>query len=100
MPDNFGKLSTEEREQAKKWIDKQAPDLVCPVCGKGTWMLGDHVIGLTPYSMGLIFGGTSYPAILVVCGECGLFRLFSAVMAGVVQSTTEQDAAKEGATNG
>jgi hypothetical protein len=84
MPGKHGRLSPEETAKAQKWLNAHAPN-PCHGCGKTAWALAEHMINLVIYTPGAFtIGGPTYPALLMVCQACGLFRMHSAVLAGVI----------------
>ena len=68
----------------------------CPFSGDedhGGWRFAEEFVSIVPYSKsrGTIFGGTSYPAVMIACKSCGYTALFNAVMLGLldVESSNE-----------
>jgi hypothetical protein len=82
MPDESGKLSTEDKEKVEAWLKKKwrAP-VTCPVSQDNNWIIGDHVV--TPVNWatkGLIVGGRVYPQVMLICKTCGHTLLFNAMV--------------------
>jgi ribosomal protein L32 len=85
MPDQHGKLTDEEAKKATAWLNAHTKLHGCPSCGSNRWTLAPHLVNLMTYAgRAIVIGGPTYPAILLVCNECGHFRLHSAIVAGVL----------------
>ena len=56
----------------------------CPKCSKGAWSITDIVAaaGVTDGSM--VVGGSGYPALIVICNNCGYMENYSAVVMGLM----------------
>ena len=82
MPDKYGALSEEEFSAAKDWLSERSK-LPCSACGKRSWALARHVISLRA-DVNDFFGETNYyPALLMICANCGHFRLHGARRVGI-----------------
>ena len=96
-----------DKDQKKKVIDwiqerrtKAFGPIICAVCGHTQWTLGDHLITPSLYQGGgLVLGGSSYPAVMLICNNCGNTLYLNAVMIGLLSGEKEGDSEKEG-TNG
>ena len=95
MPDKNGKLSEEEFNTARQWLEKYA-DIPCPVCGNEYWGLSQHVIDIGP-NVPYFVNAATYPSVLVVCSECGYFRFHSIAAIGI--KSQHYEGFKEGTNN-
>lgn len=86
MPDQEGKLTTEERQRIIAWLEQypKSVDAKCPVCGSETWMIAERLV--QPVTLGtgvsLQLGGPGYPMVLLISNPCGYTRFLNAVMIG------------------
>jgi hypothetical protein len=91
MPNERGALSELEKETARKWIVERIGN-ACPACRRDsetTSVIVDHIVHWEAYAPTVAafgFGGLlpSYPAVLVLCLQCGHFRAHSAILMGIV----------------
>ena len=85
MPDSEGKLTGEERQIIVEWFKNKTGKDACPSCLSTAWALMDYLIDLRVYlGVNSVFGGPTFPAVSLVCQECGYFRFYSAILIGVV----------------
>jgi hypothetical protein len=100
MPDLKGKLSEEEKQKIRSWIDARRATalLICPVCNKTDWVVADHLV--QPLTLGEKFaamlGGTAYPVAQVVSLQCGYTMYFNAVLMGIVKRTADTNTESQG----
>ena len=75
-------LSEEDRRAISAWMKEQwRGEKGCPVSGKANWAFGEDLVELRPYAGGgLIMGGSVYPAVMVICRDCGYTRMFNAML--------------------
>lgn len=86
----MNELTGDQRKKVQNWFDEKAP-LVgkCPMCGHREWSLGSHLVVPPVFSDGDLFiGGTAYPFIMLTCGHCGNTQFHSAVMIGLLPSSS------------
>ncbi len=92
-------LSKEDKTKFVSWLNERRPsdELVCTVCGKTDWILGDHLVAppVTTIGGGVYIGGPAYPNFLLVCTSCGNTHFFNAVVAGFIPDAAEPEK-KEG----
>lgn len=93
-------ISQAEKEKINQWLMKdKGPLALCSGCGHPNFSLAEHFIQL-PVFPGGMFAGKTYAGILLICDRCGLFRIYSAVVMGLIPSSliAEQDktVAKDG----
>ncbi len=78
MPDESGKLTTEEKREFGNWISAKLgdDDLVRPICKSKRWHIGGHLV--LPVTVGanysLRLDGVSYPQVMLISSDCGLRR--------------------------
>jgi hypothetical protein len=85
MPNPDGKLTEKEKSNAIAWIEARGADnTVCSGCAKSQqWLISDHMASIPG---GGNFPSRSFPAIVLICQTCGMFRFHSAIAAGVVKA--------------
>ena len=86
MPDDKDRLTDQEQQKATEWIKQQA-DRPCPACGRNEWIILPHLLDFRAYRGGafVVGGGTSYPAIGLICNNCGNFRFHNAIIMGILK---------------
>jgi hypothetical protein len=94
MPDETGKLTTQEYAQVNTWLTSTGKTpFICPICSGDTWSIGPHLI--QPVTLGkdlaLQWGGIGYPMVALVSQRCGYVMLFSAVIMGIVAAQQAPD---------
>ena len=88
MPDEFGKLTQEEKDKLATRLTElgKLGNPQCPICGGAEWLIGDHLV--MPSTMGkgggVVFGGFGYPHVMLISQGCGYTRFVNAVIAGVL----------------
>jgi len=96
MPDDQDRLTDQEKQQAEEWVKEQG-GRPCPACGRNQWMILPHILDFRPYrgrGAFVIGGGPSYPAVTLICTNCGNFRFHSAVVMGLLKP--EEKESQEG----
>ncbi len=93
MPDKKGKLSPEEKEKVKEWLEeKWKASNLCPVSHDNNWVIGDYTV--TPInfsSTGTILGGPISPQVMLICSTCGYTLYFNAMVMGIFASGEASD---------
>lgn len=91
MPDQQGKLSREEYDEAVAWLNEKIKRAGrCQVCeGEPTLVLGNKIGNL------LIASGGAYPVLVLICPTCGYFRLHGAMRAGIVKKEGQEGQKEE-----
>ena len=84
MPDNEGRLSTDEQRNAIAWLKGKLKVKTCPLCGDENMTLDDSVSALPVFGKAGAVASITTPVIKVTCPTCGYIRLFSATMVGIV----------------
>ena len=67
-------LTKEQKEYVAKWITDKggSPVRPCPVCNARQWVVGSHIVApLRIEGGGVAIGGTLYPSVPLICGNCG-----------------------------
>ena len=104
MPNKEGKLTDEEKKQAKDWIEKKWQPLQrnCPSCGvPDSWVIADHLVSPPIYRGGdILIGGASYPQLMLVCMNCAFTFYFNAIVMGLFSVAEEEETAEAGGSHG
>lgn len=80
-------ISPEQGKKITEWLDGNANGpQPCPVCGSQNWIIADDLVTPARISLegAMQIGGTMYPQVMVVCGQCAYTRFFNAALMGVV----------------
>ena len=77
MPNKEGKLSEEEQERVKKWVDDHDGH-TCPICKGSNRALGDYIVRI-PLSEKPSF----HAAVLIFCEDCGNIRFYEITSLGI-----------------
>src|SRR5688572_18678925 len=98
MPNEDGKLSMEEFEKAKKWLEERKAVNPCPLCGNKTWSISEQLAVAPVYSTRILMGA-GFPAVVILCSNCFFFRWHSAIVMGIVPTKVkpEPEEVKHGA---
>ena len=93
MPDeNDKKLSKEQKDKFKQWLDSKGKIGVCPVCESNKWFMGDHLTsGVLFADGGTHLGGPVYPQAMIVCENCAYVRHFMAIPIGLTEGDQPED---------
>ncbi len=72
-------------QKFNKWLEQGKWDLpVCPVSKKRNWSAAENLVEFRPFMGGsLVVGGSVYPAVMLVCKDCGYTIFFNAAVTGV-----------------
>jgi hypothetical protein len=95
MPALDGKLSPEEIEHIKEWVDGKRAK-ACSVCEGALWSVGEHLVapvtlaGRNP--IGLNLGGILYPVAQIICTSCGHTQYFNAVVMNLLPGVEDPKA--------
>ena len=82
MPDEYGKLSDQEFATAKEWLTKRIKG-PCSACGNRSWTLAKHVMSMRTEVKNFLGETPYFPALLMICNNCGYFRFHGARRAGI-----------------
>lgn len=74
-------------ELVKEALAEVLINLECPFSGHQTWTIVDQFVTVVPWSDRIVFNN-AYPAVMLVCNECGYMALFSAIKLGLVAPDT------------
>lgn len=86
-----GKLTGEQIRKARQWLVSKCPEFKCPLCGSKAVEVHERVVELRTFNLGkLVIGGDVFPNILVICEQCGCSTLINAIMAGVIDPSSEK----------
>ena len=80
--------SSEIQQKAIKFLEKKWPKekQICEVCGGNHWIIQQHLV--TPILIennGLNIGGTAYPQVMAVCGNCSNTKYFNTVIMDAIE---------------
>ena len=95
MPENDGKLTDSERLAANKWMQDKKALTPCSSCGVTDWQGARYIVNVPsapPVAQAKV---RAYPALLLTCKNCGMFRLYSAVAIGIVKPQEESTEVSE-----
>lgn len=93
MPDNQGRLTTEEQTKVQGWLKENWKNWACPYSGHTHWEIGQTIVQAVAFTGGgLSIGGPVYPLIVVTCSGCGNTVFINAIKAGIVDKGAEADA--------
>jgi hypothetical protein len=86
------RLTQEQKERVVRWISEksgmQAPK--CPVCRERQWSIADDLVAPPVFAGGgIVLGGASYPAAMLICGNCGNTQFLNAVIMGILPRKSE-----------
>lgn len=71
---------------------------VCPLCGKGPWIIGDTIFYLNEYNENMVaIGGPSFPVLPLVCSTCGYTIFINTIVTGLSSAAPSED--NKGSTN-
>lgn len=86
-------LTAEERIKVSEWITAHCNQpLVCYACGKDVFSI-QQTLSITPlYGGNSIMLGPGYPAVVVICSNCGNMIFLNAVVIGIVKAEGSADA--------
>ena len=57
----------------------------CPISGKGNWGISEDIVEFRPFARGALVADASvYPAVMIICEECGYTMFVNAAMTGVL----------------
>lgn len=94
--DTEGKLSKDEKERIKAWVEAKSKTAECPVCGNTNWIIGDHIVQpVTNGSGRVLLGGAAYPQVMLVSTECGYTRYFNAILMGLVAMDSKESSPED-----
>ena len=83
-PTVLARLTNDDRKRVLQWISEKAPLIgKCPTCSQRNWGLLEHFVQhqiFYPDGNIRIGGGVAYPAVALICGNCGNTQLINAVM--------------------
>jgi predicted nucleic-acid-binding Zn-ribbon protein len=80
-------LTPAQMATIQKWLGEKRKNLNCPVCGNYNSLGIQANLVATPIfaNGGISIGGTSYPSVMLICGNCSYTQLFNAVVMGLVK---------------
>ena len=80
-------LTKEQTAAIQKWLSEKRKNLNCPVCGNFNSLgVQTNLVTMPIFANGGIsLGGISYPAVLLICGNCAYTQVFNAVIMGLVE---------------
>lgn len=89
MPNDQGVLSESEKRAIVEKINRLWTGSAknCPICGSNEWIVGDHVVSsqIATAGAGIMMGGPTYPAVLLISKTCGYTLQFNAVILEVIK---------------
>lgn len=93
MPDSSGKLTDEETQQIKSWVDARVggQGFACSICNSSKWIIADHLVSPPMFGTGLVLGGAAYPLAMFICSVCAHTVFLNAVVVGVSPPLAEPE---------
>ena len=90
MPKNEQKLTGEELQKIDDWIKAHCKEpFHCQFCGQSEFQV-QATAGIVPlFGGGVTMLGSGYPAVVVICSNCGNMLFLNAVTIGVVPAREE-----------
>ncbi len=87
-------MDEDTKKRAVAWIEEKKSIRTCDCCGQNSWTLSEDIV-TTPLLTGdrMVFGGKSYPNVMLICNNCGNTKFFNAVKMGLLAPS------KEGSSN-
>ena len=86
MPDENGKLTTDERRKAEEWARQKFPEgVMCPTCHTNKWH-PDMLMTAQPLATGedRVPQSPGLYSVNLVCEECGMLLSIDAKVAGIL----------------
>lgn len=78
-------LTREEKKRFADWLNERGVKS-CPMCTKRNWSVGDHLVAPVSYADGAPATGiTTYPQVMLVCGNCAYTAFYNAVVVGLIR---------------
>ena len=78
-------MDEEARKKAVFWIESKKSTRACDCCSHNSWTLSEDVVTTPILANGsAIFGGKSYPYVMLICNNCGNTKFFNAVKMGIL----------------
>jgi hypothetical protein len=98
--DDEKRLTSQEKDQITSFLAEKrgGPPPACTFCGVTKWVVSDHLVTPKIHPSGFLFGGPSYPSVLLVCANCGYTMTFNAVVVGLdrLKKSTDDKGGKDG----
>lgn len=80
-----------DKEKVKAWLDgKWTNDERCPICHDDHWSISDDFVDNKVFNPQAIFGGKSYPSVMIICTNCGYTVFINAIVAGFVEKKMDE----------
>jgi hypothetical protein len=91
MPTKEGKLTQEDRDKANKWLTERGALTACEACKKQAWKGSPNLVMAPAYVPGgALVPPIVYPAVMLICTNCGFLRMHSAVVMGILPPDDEK----------
>lgn len=87
------KLTQKQRQFVADWVFSKGgtPAKGCAVCGAVKWVVGEYIVApvrLQGASV-MLGGGSLYPLVPLICGNCGNTQFLNAVIMGLKEDGGE-----------
>lgn len=85
--DKSGQWNDDQTARIDKWLQEKwgLPGPKCSQCATTDWRLANPGILTLCDTKGNMLLGTGFPAIVMICANCGNMVLVNAVMAGIIE---------------
>ena len=86
MPDEFGRLSVEDRAGVTDWLVEKCGGIPnCPLCSSRNWVVGTQLSDvMRSDGLDVMVGGTNYPFVVMTCMTCANSIMLNAVVMGLL----------------
>ncbi|MBA7630165.1 hypothetical protein ES703_37679 [subsurface metagenome] len=74
-------------ERFNSWMETSGWILPkCPISKGRHWLVAEHIVEFRPYARAaLVAGGSVYPAVMIICQDCGYTMFVNAALTGLVE---------------
>ena len=72
-------------DRFNSWLQSNRFNLPsCPISHQENWSVAEHVVEFHQYQGGFSSVGSVYPAVMIICEDCGYTMFINAAIAGLV----------------
>lgn len=96
-------LSEKDKQKVIQWVKEkydQTAGIVCSVCQKKKWTIGDDLVMPSVFKDNAVqIGGVGYPQAMLLCNNCGHTIFINAVRVGLIPEVEAQDTDEPASTD-